>query len=316
MAIEGPLRDLGIHDVFQLLDLSRKTGVLRVTSRVRDNEGLVVFDRGKVVHAEIRSNPHPLGQLLLRAGAVTEADLVRALARQRERGDGCRLGALLVERGAVTPEALATQVRAQVEAVVFELMSWREGHFAFEEGTAPVPTDIAVRIAPEALLMEAARRIDEWARIADTVPSALVVPRLAAVDPATAGPLALLPSEWEVVALVDGVRDLRAIARLVLRSEFDIARVVYGLVTTGVVMVASQAGAAAPDAAAGAVAAAVRAGRAAVAAGDLAAAEQAWTRALELGSGPGGAVGVLAGVREAVLALRALHEAMEAMADG
>ena len=32
MAIEGPLRELGIHDVFQLLDLSRKTGMLRVTS--------------------------------------------------------------------------------------------------------------------------------------------------------------------------------------------------------------------------------------------------------------------------------------------
>ena len=28
MAIEGPLRELGIHDVFQLLDLSRKTGTL------------------------------------------------------------------------------------------------------------------------------------------------------------------------------------------------------------------------------------------------------------------------------------------------
>ena len=28
MPIEGPLRELGIHDVFQLLDLSRKTGIL------------------------------------------------------------------------------------------------------------------------------------------------------------------------------------------------------------------------------------------------------------------------------------------------
>ena len=32
MPIEGPLRELGIHDVFQLLDLARKTGVLKVTS--------------------------------------------------------------------------------------------------------------------------------------------------------------------------------------------------------------------------------------------------------------------------------------------
>jgi hypothetical protein len=43
MAIEGPLRELGIHDVFQLLDLSRKTGVLRVTSELRHNAGTIYF---------------------------------------------------------------------------------------------------------------------------------------------------------------------------------------------------------------------------------------------------------------------------------
>jgi len=46
MAIEGPLRELGIHDVFQLLDLSRKTGTLRITSPERNNEGSVYFDAG------------------------------------------------------------------------------------------------------------------------------------------------------------------------------------------------------------------------------------------------------------------------------
>ena len=61
MAIEGPLRELGIHDVFQLLDLSRKTGALRVTSELRHNEGTIYFDNGVIVSAEIRSNPHPLG---------------------------------------------------------------------------------------------------------------------------------------------------------------------------------------------------------------------------------------------------------------
>ncbi|UCF42149.1 MAG: DUF4388 domain-containing protein, partial [Gemmatimonadota bacterium] len=46
MAIEGPLKELGIHDVFQLLDLSRKTGVLTVASKLRHNQGTVYFDSG------------------------------------------------------------------------------------------------------------------------------------------------------------------------------------------------------------------------------------------------------------------------------
>ena len=53
MAIEGPLRELGIHDVFQLLDLSRKTGALRVYSPERNNEGSVYFDAGTIVAATI-----------------------------------------------------------------------------------------------------------------------------------------------------------------------------------------------------------------------------------------------------------------------
>ena len=97
MAIEGPLRELGIHDVFQLLDLSRKTGMLRVTSQLRDDEGVVYFDRGRVVHASIRSKPWTVD-----ASAMTQRELER-------------------------------KVRQQIEATVFDLMSWREGFFSFEE---------------------------------------------------------------------------------------------------------------------------------------------------------------------------------------
>src|SRR5439155_1207926 len=78
MAIEGPLRELGIHDVFQLLDLSRKTGMLRVTSELRHNAGTISFEDGAIIYAEIRSNPHPPGPLLLRTGKIAEPDLERA----------------------------------------------------------------------------------------------------------------------------------------------------------------------------------------------------------------------------------------------
>ena len=134
MAIEGPLRELGIHDVFQLLDLSRKTGVLRVASDLRHNEGKVYFEGGAVVFAEIKSNPHPLGALLVRAGKIDEADLSRARDLQL-RGDKRRLGRILVAIGALTERELERQVQHQVEEVIFELMNWREGYFSFAEET-------------------------------------------------------------------------------------------------------------------------------------------------------------------------------------
>jgi hypothetical protein len=237
MAIEGPLRELDIHDVFQLLDLGRKTGVLRITSDLRQNAGQVLFERGAVIAAHIQSNPHPIGALLLKAGRVGEGDLAEARALQTA-GDPRRLGDILVELGAVTRRELDRVVRQQIEEVIFELMSWSEGYFSFEDGAIDrVVVDAPVHIPTEALLMEAARRIDEWSRIESRVPHMNVVPRLAEGPDVPAGDhaLDLVPFEWEVLAAVDGARDLRSVADQLGRSEFDVARTAFGLVQAGLI---------------------------------------------------------------------------------
>jgi tetratricopeptide (TPR) repeat protein len=232
--IEGPLRELSIHDVFQLLDLARKTGILRVDSELRQNGGTVYFDHGAVIGAEIRSNPHQLGGLLLRAGKLSESDLARVRDMQSI-GDRRRLGDILVDLGAITRRELDRQVRAQVEEVIFELMGWSEGYFSFSEAPLDdVPTQATVRIPTGALLMEAARRIDEWSRIESKVPHLGVVPRLVLPD-GDSGPMDLLPTEWALLATVDGLRDVRKLAEMTARSEFDVARSLFGLATAGII---------------------------------------------------------------------------------
>ncbi|MFN8572863.1 MAG: DUF4388 domain-containing protein [Gemmatimonadaceae bacterium] len=235
MAIEGPLRELGIHDVFQLLDLSRKTGRLRVSSALRDNEGVVHFLGGRIVAASMRSNPYPIGQILVRAGRLSPERLEEARTLQQVPEEQRRIGEILVAMGAVTARELERHVHQQIEAVVFELLSWEEGFFSFAESAGEdLPVETVRGVSAEALLMEGARRIDEWARIADVVPDVDMVPVYAAVDPAHPSRLELLPSEWEILVAVDGVSDIRAVASMLGRSDFDVAKVMYGLVSTGV----------------------------------------------------------------------------------
>lgn len=256
MAIRGPLRELGIHDVFQLLDLGKKTGVLRITSELRQNEGTIWFRDAAVVAATIRSNPHPLGQYLLTAGKIRSEDLTRAEA-MKAAGDERRIGEILVALGALSPRQLADQVRAQIEAVVFTMLAWSEGSFVFEEtGPDAIPHEADVRISVEALLLEGARRIDEWSRIRARVPHLGVVPRLAPPPREEAGSLVLTPFEWRVLAACDGLRDLQAIATTLGRSEFDVARAAFGLASAGVVQLrdpARESAAAAPRQDAGAL---------------------------------------------------------------
>lgn len=242
MAIQGPLRELGIHDVFQLLDLGRKTGVLRITSELRQNEGTIWVHNAAVVAAAIRSNPHPLGTALLRAGKIHQEDLTRARALQ-EAGDARRLGEILVSIGAISPRDVERQARAQIEEVVFTVLGWSEGHFVFEDvPPEDIPGETGIRISTESLLLEAARRIDEWSRIQGKVPHLGMVPHLAPpprqLDP---GSLTLLPGEWRLLSRVDGRHDIRTIAAMLGESDFDVARTLFGLAAAGVILLSDPA---------------------------------------------------------------------------
>lgn len=242
MAIEGPLRELGLQDVLQLLELARKTGVLALHTERRDDDAELHFDRGQIVHARRRKSQRRLGQQLLRSGKVTERELQRALEYQR-RDPTQRLGRVLVEMGSVAREEVERQLRFQIEEAVYELMAWTEGQFRFEEREQVGLGDPEVRVRVESLLMEGARRIDEWARLEARIPSAESIPVLAPSDGAgdsADAPLELRPDEWEVLAEIDGERDLRQIAAALGRSSFDVARIVYGLVSTGVVTIEEQ----------------------------------------------------------------------------
>jgi hypothetical protein len=235
MSIEGPLKELGIHDVFQLLDLSRKTGKLTVTSKVRHNRGSVFFKDGAIVYAEIESNPHLLGAQLVRTGRISETDMERARELQIK-GDKRRLGQILVTSGSISERELERQVRTQVEEVVFELVGWQEGYFSFDErGSVSPPTDVLVSIPTGALLMEGARRIDEWSRIERKIAHLGVIPGFApAASESSDEFLDLLPPEWEVLSAVDSERDVKGIAVALGHSEFDVAKAIFGLAATGI----------------------------------------------------------------------------------
>jgi len=181
-----------------------------------------------------------------------------------------------------------------------------------------------VKIATESLLMESARRIDEWSRIADKIPHLRVVPVLAEVADDHESQLDLLPHEWEVLSLIDGERDLRAIADLNARDDFETAKVIYGLITTGVVEIrpfrrvsvampmngaaAPQQPPAVPPAEDPAIIAVLNRGFASARDGDLAAARESWERFLARAPDHPAATRVRAAL-EAVTALRLAIEA-------
>ena len=95
MALRGNLKDFSLPDVFQLVQLSGKTGVLRIQGA--EAEGSIWFRDGDVFFAQSNWRREQLGERLVSAQRITPAALARALeVRQAEGDSGRRLGQILV----------------------------------------------------------------------------------------------------------------------------------------------------------------------------------------------------------------------------
>src|SRR5690606_25783799 len=159
MAIKGSLKEASLADVCQLLAMGQKTGCLSVTDRSKF--GQIFFERGRITYATIVNRPDRLGDLLVRDGVISHDELAEAVRRQAENPDK-KLGEWLVELGRITREQLERYIRIQVEEAVYSLFTWSRGSFYFEVDQEPEDTEVRLAINPESLLLEGARRVDEW----------------------------------------------------------------------------------------------------------------------------------------------------------
>jgi hypothetical protein len=87
--------------------------------------------------------------------------------------------------------------------------------------------------------MEASRRLDELEVIKRKIPSGESVLMMAASPPEGAVEINITPEEWRILVLVDGRRSVADIAKLVGLDEFGAMRVLYGLVSAGLIEVAA-----------------------------------------------------------------------------
>ncbi len=242
MAIEGPLRELALSDLLQMLEQSCKTGVLTVRSDGLPHPAAIRFERGSVVGAELPDRLGRLGNALVKAGKLTESQMEQALSEQQS-GPRRRFGSILIEKGWVSEEDVRRSLQFQIQETICELVRWQSGYFRFEEVSEPDAGHVEVRLSVQSLLMEAMRRIDEWSAIESRIPSLDVVPRLITdADEEHQPDLDLTPEEWEFLGCADGSRTLRTIAEELARSEFDVAKTAYALSTTGVVEITRNGG--------------------------------------------------------------------------
>jgi Flp pilus assembly protein TadD len=227
MAIRGSLKEASLPDVLQLLSMGKKTGCLSVGHR--GSFGYIFFDKGRIIYASIVNRRDRLGDMLVKNGMISQDQLDKAVDAQIRRRDK-KIGELLVEQRAVTQDQLNQFLRVQIEEAVYFLFTWTEGTFNFEPDVMPTEQDTLVSIGPESLLLEGARRVDEWSLIEKKIPSFDIVFEIDR-DQLAANEAKLTNEQRVVLSLINGVRDVHAIFEESGLVEFDAAKAMYGLAT-------------------------------------------------------------------------------------
>jgi hypothetical protein len=117
------------------------------------------------------------------------------------------------------------------EEAVYTLAIWSTGDFQFTPGKESEA--VTIDKSNTSLLMEAARRLDEWKVLARKIPDVDSIPVLKPRD--LGEPVTLSPPEWNLVIRIDGRKSLEELARATNSNSFDTAKVLYGLVTSELV---------------------------------------------------------------------------------
>ncbi|HET7038021.1 MAG TPA: DUF4388 domain-containing protein [Thermomicrobiaceae bacterium] len=223
--LQGRLAAFSISDLLQMLSFTRKTGT--VTLIQGWNSRTVTFEEGRISYVAAGSRLPSLTELLLRLGKVSR-EQVEGLYANGIRSEDAVLRHLL-EAGTVDEADLRRCQEQLLEISIYTLFLWRNCVFTFNAEEVVREGGVAVDVDSMQIIIEGTRRVDEWIEVSPVVPSVYMIFRSRRRQPIGPPPFELRL----VFALVDGQRDVVAIAREAGLTQFQTARALFHLVRAG-----------------------------------------------------------------------------------
>lgn len=219
MPLKGDLKSIELSSIFQLLTFNQKEGALKVKElEGKKRERFLYFCKSGVT---ILFGPKECGQLsefLLNRGDLLPSELKKIRQSYPDEPKGFIEGLRFLERE-------VEGIGKFIEEELFDLFFWNNITFEFTEGS--LGAEINGGIFPEhlffpmdSIVMEAARRVDEWEAIKERIPPEdEIFVRREGDEGESADEI-----EKCVLSLIDGVRNVSIIADLSGIPRVDVYR--------------------------------------------------------------------------------------------
>jgi hypothetical protein len=228
LVIRGEIDNSSVPELLRSLLASGEAGVL--TFRNGEATKTLFVEGGRVVFAASNNPDERLGEFLLVRGRLTAEHYLEASRRIRP---GLRLGAILVELGAIEPEDLIGTVEAQVKEVLLDLFSWRRGEYAF----VMKDTDdsmVTVNISTDSLILDGIRRSRSWHQVIQGIGSTDTV-FFPTGNTDVLYKLELTEEETEILHRVNGRATVDQICQVSYLSNFETCRTLWALQVLGII---------------------------------------------------------------------------------
>src|SRR4029078_10438737 len=198
LSLQGSAASFGMPEVLTFLSTTRKSGTLVVESLSWRTS--IFFDAGALVFATSNQASLRLGELLVRKKKITAEQFGHIDTMIQH--DGGRFGQIAVQQGVLTDDQLRDFLKIQVSEILFDAFLWKDGAFSFldEMTLPPYATTISVDLAN--LIMEGARRIEEWEQCKHLLPDSRAVYRV--VSSPEAEKITLSLDEWNDLCFIQG----------------------------------------------------------------------------------------------------------------
>ena len=225
-ALSGDISVISIAEVLQLLDLQRQTGVLSIFTRQSEitlyvKLGRLEFAASRGLRVEFR-----IGRYLVEDGTITKEELQTVLDNRA--GSKRLLGELLIQLGMVGEEQVRRALVRQTHELVYEVVRWKIGRFAFTVGAEnAAATKAALGLETGGLVMEGFRRVDEWRLIEGSFDFDEVLYHDTVAIERLDQDANLTRQERAVLSAIDGERTIREIVDMTGGSSFELCKILY-----------------------------------------------------------------------------------------
>jgi Domain of unknown function (DUF4388) len=233
MALKGNLRDFSTTQLLNLINLARKTGTLTLEG---SQVATMSFREGKLIYATLGENGSSLAFVLQKSGILTEQQGQIIRTKAADTGDK-QLGHMLIKAGYATQSDIIQSIRHHILDVAYKLFTWVEGLFRFDANQIPSSDRITVPIDLESVILEGSRRLQEWEHLQEELPDLDIRLRFPENPNDRLQNVNLTIDEWRVVSFVNPRNSVRQIAKASNLSDFNIRRIVYGMIQAGLVEV-------------------------------------------------------------------------------